>query len=128
MGRDLYTKETATIAGHLLKWMGSLLTRLGQFIELLEQGQGTSREMVLPAPGKWPITQILIGLSWCLTFPSVMQACLLKVYKPQVLKRRGCPHRVVYSDVQGQWPLARHHSKVSLWQQKPIKMCLASSV
>ena len=31
MGRDLYPKETATIAGHLLKRMGSLLTRLGQF-------------------------------------------------------------------------------------------------
>lgn len=28
----------------------------------------------------------------------------------------------------GQWPLARHHSEVSLWQQKPIKVCLVSSV
>lgn len=32
-------------------------------LELLEQGQGTSREMALLAPGKWPITQILISLS-----------------------------------------------------------------
>lgn len=81
--------------------------------------------MALCPLGDFQTARNFIGLSQARPSPGATQACLLKLHNS---KQQGSTNQVMYWDAQDQRPLVRCHSKVSLWQQKPIKIRLVSSL